>query len=763
MVETGGHLLSLTRYAVVAMGVSIRSDRGVNRTERATLRFAPAPLARLGRGKESPLLRWTVRSARGLRCAERPATLATTVLANMDKGLALKTGGSVSSVPMAQPAGKPVTQRWLTWAAIGACALAVWFIYGGARHFHFLVWDDDYNIQQNTHLNGVTAENLRWMFTDTAYARRYLPLTWLGWAVEHDLFGLTAKSAHLGNILVHLLNTVLVFLVIQSGIRLWSSPENRPTALSVTVAALLGALIWSLHPLRVEVVAWASGRIYAQSGFFLLLATWCYFASLEAGSGTPRARRWRWASVASFALSLLTYPLALTYVGVLLAVDWYRPKRPPAATLSGALRLRTVLFDKIPFFVVTALILFVTLWARANVDAASWKPPVTFQEFGIESRAMQAAYVWAYYLVKPFFPIGLSPFYTRLIAFQPTDGPFVASLVVVGLLTAVLFWRRQRWPGLWLLWLCHLIVLTPMLGLTEHPHFTNDRYSYLAAVPWSVAVGVGIVRAWSNHALRVVSVLVASAAILGCCALTLAQVSVWRDTETLGLRMIALMGDHTRRFDIYGRISAALRQEGKVAESNAYYLKYLAGDPHAAEKSLALGKDLEARGQTREATVQYLLASELRPDLAEPRYRLGTLLLADNKPDRAVPFLRDAVRLQPDQADVQVTLGWALLRLGQPAEALPFFATALRLASQDPVAHTGMGVALVGLHRPQEALPHLEEALQRFPNAPAAHFNLGTALEAVGRTPEAAAQFEAVLKLQPDYPGASAALARTKR
>ena len=96
---------------------------------------------------------------------------------------------------MANPAGKPGRQIWLTWAAAGLCALAVWAVYGSTRHFHFVVWDDDYNIQQNTHLSGLTWENLRWMFTDTAYARRYFPLTWLGWNVEHDLFGLTARSA----------------------------------------------------------------------------------------------------------------------------------------------------------------------------------------------------------------------------------------------------------------------------------------------------------------------------------------------------------------------------------------------------------------------------------------------------------------------------------------------------------------------------------------------------------------------------------------
>src|ERR1035437_4034396 len=199
-----------------------------------------------------------------------------------DKGPALPTGGSVSSVSMANPASKPGRQQLLTWAALALCVAAVWAVFGGTRDFHFVLWDDDHNIQQNPHLGGVTWENLRWMFTDTAYSRRYLPLAWLGWNVEHDLAGLTPYSAHLGNVLFDLLNTVLVFLVIKAGLRLWLPGPKAAGHWAATVAATLGALIWALHPLRAEVVAWASGRIYAQAGCFLLVSAWVICARSSA-------------------------------------------------------------------------------------------------------------------------------------------------------------------------------------------------------------------------------------------------------------------------------------------------------------------------------------------------------------------------------------------------------------------------------------------------------------------------------------------------
>jgi len=662
---------------------------------------------------------------------------------------------------MATPASRPGRQDWLTWAVLAGCAAAVWIVFGSARGFHFVLWDDDHNLQLNPHLGGVTWENLRWMFTDTTYSRRYFPLAWLGWNIEHDLFGLTAYSTHLGNILFHLVNTVLVFCVIRTALRLWLPAENSANAGVAAFAALAGTLVWALHPLRVEVVAWASARIYVQSGCFLLVATWCYLRALESPPASANARRFRWGSVAALALSLLTYPLALSFVAILLVLDWYVPARlRPTSAAPWPQRSAAVIVTNLPYIVVTGAVLAATLWARTNVAAVGWNPPVTLAQFGLASRFMQACYVWAYYLWKPLLPFHLSPYYTRLLDFSPGDWEFVVSLVVVATTTALLFVRRARWSGLWVLWLCHLLVLAPVLGLTEHPHFTSDRYCYLAGVPWSIGLAALLLRPWPRW--LGISVPVAVIVFLG--TLSIHQLKVWRDTESLGLHMIAEMGEHPRRFDIYQRIATSLREDGRVEESNAYYLKFLGGDPHAADKALNQARKLESDGQTREAFAQYLLASKLKPDLAEPPFRLGTILLADDHAAEALPYLRDAVRLAPGWTDAQVTLGWAFNRCGQAPEAIPHFEAALRLQPADAAAHSGLAAALMAIGHPLEALPHLEEVARLYPNSPLAHFQLGQALlDGFNRHTDAAAQFEIVLKLRPDFPGAREALERSRR
>jgi len=622
---------------------------------------------------------------------------------------------------MATPARKPGRSDWLTWGALAACAIAGWTVFGGARHGAFVLWDDDYNIQQNPHLRGLTWENLRWIFTDTTYSRRYFPLAWLGWNLEHELFGLTPYSAHLGNVLFHLLNTVLVFFVIKTALRLWLARENPASMWPATVAAALGALLWALHPLRVEVVAWASGRIYVQAAFFVLISTWCYLKAIESPPGSVPASRFRWAAAVTLALSLLTYPLALSFVGVLFVVDWYLPGRlRPIPTRPPMSQLCAVLLRNLPFILITAVVLGLSLWARTNVQAVGWKAPVTLGEFGVVPRLMQACYVWAYHLWKPLLPFDLSPYYTRLLAFSPGDWEFVLSFVVVAAITALLFLRRRRWAGLWLLWLCHLLILAPVLGLTEHPHFTNDRYSYLAALPLSVGLAVLIVRFWP----RWLAIIVPAALIAACSALSIAQVAVWRTTETLGLHMIAQLGDHPRRFDLYRRIASALRAEGKPAESNAYYLKSLAGDPRAFEAALGQARKFEDQGQAQKAITQYLLAAQLRPDLAEPPLHIGTLLLAADRAAEALPYLQDALRLSPGQPETEITLGWAFNRIGQGADAIPHFESALRTLPNDAAAHSGLGAALLAVGRPHEATPHFEAVLRQYPDSAPARESL---------------------------------------
>src|SRR4051812_24752219 len=165
----------------------------------------------------------------------------------------------------------------LSKALLLACSIfaATLAIFHSITSADFLQWDDDINIYGNRHIQGLTAENWNWIWTDTSYVRRYMPLGWLGWAIQYQLFGMHPWSWHFGNIVLHSLNAALVFLLIQKLVQS-SLPKDHAVPEQLPWCAALGALIWAVHPLRVEAVAWASGRIYDQALTFLLISVLCY-------------------------------------------------------------------------------------------------------------------------------------------------------------------------------------------------------------------------------------------------------------------------------------------------------------------------------------------------------------------------------------------------------------------------------------------------------------------------------------------------------
>src|SRR5207245_1553254 len=139
------------------------------------------------------------------------------------------------------------------------------------------------------------------------------------------------------------------------------------------------------------------------------------------------------------------------------------------------------------------------------------------------------AYVWTYYLWRHWLPLGLSPAYTTLLSFDPLSLPFVLSLGLLLVLSGVLVWQRRRWPGALALWVCHLVWLTPVLGLTEHPHFANDRYSLVVGIFWSILAAGVLAERWKRFGQRIapLSVALLTTLILGLASVQ--QIGIWKN------------------------------------------------------------------------------------------------------------------------------------------------------------------------------------------------------------------------------------------
>ena len=573
-------------------------------------------------------------------------------------------------------------QGWLL-SGLLSVTLVVFANVGGHEFVHF---DDNINIYENPHLKDLGVDSLKWMFTDTGYARRYMPLGWLSYATAQQLFGLNPRAFHVLSLLLHLANLIVLFFLLKRLLLLASASAREQ---SVLWCAAVGALFWAVNPLRVEVVAWASSLIYGQATLLVMVWLSCWLRAQDPTANARARRLWRLGAIAAYAASLLTYPLALFAPVVLFALevcvlrraslrlaDWRGPKA------------RSLWLDKLPFLAVAAVGLVLTAWARTA--SGEYNQPVTLGEFGLLPRVMQACYVWAYYLWKPWAPFDLAPVYPTLHGFSPWSWPFLGSAGLLVGASGWLFSQRRRWPALFMWWCCHLVMLVPFLGLTERSHSPADRYSYLHGVLWSVLIASALNAGW----LRVRRAQSAGLVMAVACALhgllAWQQVPVWRHTIPLHQHLIARLDS-----------DPACAQYHEVL--GVHYLR--AGLTNNAVTSLQSAIRIESAHKDRQGADEGIVARS--------HLLTGNIFASLGKPTAAIEHYREALKADPNSASVSVNLGLTLADLKRFEEAEDSFETALRHDPASISAHHNLGTLLRQTGREEEARRHFEEVQRR--------------------------------------------------
>ena len=526
-------------------------------------------------------------------------------------------------------------------------------IFGGLISANFVQWDDDINVYQNPHIQGLDWERLRWMFTDVGQAMRYKPLTWLCYALIYHWCGLNPFGYHLVNVLLHCVNSVLVFEVLR---RLLAAGARRSPE-EMTLPAAAGALLWAIHPLRVEPVAWVTDLSYCLSVCFLLISTLFYLRACQVGTGTGRRPAAYWFSVAAYGLVMLTHPVAFTWGIVLVILDWYPLRRfgsgaqgwrDPAA--------RRIWFEKVPFLLLGGLI-FTTFLSRMH-PAGTWAEVAPDKGLHLFRRSMQALYVWAYYGWKPWAPFHLSPLYLTLLNFNPATWPFLLSAVLVSGTTALLAWNIRRWPCAMALWAGHLVLLVPALGLTEQQHFTSDRYDYLPGLVWAMAIAAVLWKMSARPKRLAAGITCATVLAVFWAGLSWRQLPVWRDSPSLFGYMIAELGDDPYRGDLHWRLGWFYATEGKTDEAVRQYQASLRIQP-APETYRLLGQLLEKNGNAEGALTNYLAVLRFGPNPAI-QIDAAVLLSGLGRSREAMALYRQVLKSSPDLVPALNNLAWIL-------------------------------------------------------------------------------------------------------
>ncbi len=567
----------------------------------------------------------------------------------------------------------------------------------------FIEFDDPEYVTTNIHvLKGLTWEGISWAMT-TFSLGNWHPLTWLSHMTVVSLFGIEPRWHHAANILLHALNTGLLFLALA---RLTGAPWR-----SAFVAALFG-----VHPLHVESVAWVAERKDLLAGLFFMLVLLAYERYAR------RGKKVHLLAVTLFlALGLTAKPMLVTVPFLLLLLDLWPLGRAP-----------WLLLEKAPLFALSLASCVVTFLAQGKAIAA-------LESLPLGARLANAVVSYAAYLGKTVWPASL----TILYPYRPhSPWAVLGAALLLAALSWVMLSRFRRAPFLTIGWFWFGGMLVPVIGIVQvGDQALADRYTYLPLIGIFAALAWGVPRVVPERWQRAPALAVAAGAALVLLTWTSwVQVGLWKDSPTIFRHTLALTSGN---WLIENNLGSTLYREGKFDEAEIHLREAIRIMPNDPEAHNNLGNALYSQRNLDGAIVEYRAAISLRPDLPEAHNNLGNAMLNKGELDAAIIEYRETIRLAPDNPKAYSNLGSALFGTGKLDEAIAQYREAIRLLPDFANARYNLGNALEARGLLDEAVVQYQNALRIRPDLVMAHERLAAVLERLGRHAEARRHGEA--------------------
>jgi protein O-mannosyl-transferase len=570
-------------------------------------------------------------------------------------------------------------------------------LYLPAILYHFVNFDDEQYVYENPWVNeGLSGASIRWAFS-TMHASNWHPLSWISHMIDSSLYGLNAGGHHLTNILLHTVNALLLFLLLNRMThRLW---------LSWLVAALFA---W--HPLHVESVAWVAERKDVLSTLFLILTIWAYTRYTE----RPGAQRYLLA-LCLFGIGLLCKPMLVTLPCLLLLLDFWPLRRLEDFKLPqgvvGRTKLLPLVIEKLPFFAFSLAASFVTIIAQRSGGAIK-----DFAHVSFSSRLLNAAAAYGWYLAKTILPINLSVFYPL-----PKDIHYVAvisSILVIGAMSYWAILRRRKQPWLLVGWFWFLGMLVPVIGLVQvGGQAVADRYTYVPLVGLFIMFAWGLADALEEiPSARPWGIGAASVALLLCIGTTRSQLAYWKDGMTLFTRVLAVTGNSAFAQNSLG---VALSNSGRGGEAILHYEEALRLQPDSIHAHYNLGIEYADMGNLKQAAHHFSEALKLSPRNESLHNNLGVILAQEGEVPMAMEQFKAAIECNPTYPKSYLNYAMALEKEGQIALAITNYKLALERDTNAPEALNNLARLYVTtpdaqMHRTAVQLAERANKLTRF-------------------------------------------------
>ena len=566
--------------------------------------------------------------------------------------------------------------------------------------YEFISYDDDFTIYQNPYVQSVSAPNILHAWTNP-YKDSYMPLTITFLAIE----GIVAKTTstqsnsiefnpaifHASNLILHIMNSILVMLILKILIK-----DN--------LASFFGALIFTLHPVQVESVAWVTGVKDVFSGFLSLVAIWQYllYAQLSREEiETDQDNRDRnrkimhyLIAIVSFILAILAKPTRVVVPIIAFTLDYLLLKR----------RLKQTVVSIIGWIMVSLPVIVATIVLMPS-------PKETTSGFSLLERLIVTSDSLAFYLYKLVFPISLGPDYGRTIPVAVSQRLFLITPVILALYGIAVYTLKKHRSWLIAFGVIFIAGILPMLGLVrfqfQSVSTVADRYLYLSMLGPALAVSFFLSLYKKHLGMTLCGVLLGIFGIL-----SILQVQNWKNTITL--------------------FNHAL----KVNPASGTFHSYL---------GIIKSQD----GKYDEAIFHFSEALKNHHNLSKVHVNMGNALAQQGKFDDAMYHFSESLKINPNNAEAYASSGYVLAQQGKFSEAILELQQALRLSPNDAEAHTNLGIVFALQGKFNDAVPHFYEALKSDPNNAEAHLNLAVALSHLGKNNEAAFHYSETAKINP--------------
>lgn len=608
------------------------------------------------------------------------------------------------------------------------------------RHNSFVHIDDATYVTENPHIaQGITWDSVKWAFT-ASYAANWHPLTWLSHMLDYHLFGLNPLGHHLVNLFIHIINTLLLFLVLKS--------MTRAIWLSAFVAA-----VFALHPLHVESVAWASERKDVLSTLFWMLTMAAY---------TRYARN---PNIAKFALVVLIYaigltakPMLVTLPFVLLLLDFwplarvqFAPRKAKDSPTSPALdeafapaSVSRLIIEKIPLFILVLASCMVTYLVQQHGGAVASVEGLTIMD-----RIANALVSYVDYISKMLWPSNLAVIYPLLIEDDAMSQAILSLFKLIAITAAVIYMSRQR-GYLALGWLWYLGTLVPVIGLVQvGSQSMADRYTYIPSIGISIMIVWGASQILAKWRFGKITIRILACVILiAMVASTRKHTAYWKDSLSLFEHAVEVTDDN---FLAHYNAGVAYNTLGRYHDAIAAFEKTIAIKPNNTTALYNLGVSYGKLGQHEKAIRFCKMAVRYKPQYAEAILMQGVAHFQLGRYPQAIDFCKQAIVVNPDYAKAYYNLGTTRSKLNEFAEAIVAFKEAVRLQPDYIEAILMQGIAHFKLAQHPQAIKTFQEAIRIDPDFAEAYDNLGFVYRKTDQYPQAIKAFQKAISINPDF------------